>query len=415
MEKTTKIGYREVLGQKEYAKKLAANTINRLGDSIDVIAFQWLVYHITGSAAWSALIVAFNMLPSMLLEPFAGALVEGRKKKNILVITDCIRGAVTVSLAILYLLGQVRPWMLVVFTLTNSTVEAFSSPAGTALLPKILDEKYYEYGTSLNSVISNVMQLLGYGVAGMIIGGFGVWSAILIDAASFFGSALFQSAMKVDEGEVHQGRFSFEEYKQTFLAGLVYLKNTPVVRNFCIISCLLNAILVPFNSLVTPFVYEVLDGGSELISAISMSASIGMMAGAFLFPKFSDRFSVRFNVVVSGIMIGAANILYCTGGLFQEKRMAVYLVVMVLGIAMGMGASITCALLQVQLMKTVEQEYLARAAAIFNAGAAAASPLASVITSAAATRFGVSQIFIVSGALCVVSFLYISIRKVRLE
>ena len=47
MEKTTKIGYREVLGQKEYAKKLAANTINRLGDSIDVIAFQWLVYHIT--------------------------------------------------------------------------------------------------------------------------------------------------------------------------------------------------------------------------------------------------------------------------------------------------------------------------------------------------------------------------------
>ena len=161
MEKTTKTGYREVLGQKEYAKKLAANTINRLGDSIDVIAFQWLVYHITGSAAWSALIVAFNMLPSMLLEPFAGALVEGRKKKNILVITDCIRGAVTVSLAILYLLGQVRPWMLVVFTLTNSTVEAFSSPAGTALLPKILDEKYYEYGTSLNSVISNVIQLLG--------------------------------------------------------------------------------------------------------------------------------------------------------------------------------------------------------------------------------------------------------------
>ena len=146
----------------------------------------------------------------MLLEPFAGALVEGRKKKNILVITDCIRGTVTVSLAILYLLGQVRPWMLVVFTLTNSTVEAFSSPAGTALLPKILDEKYYEYGTSLNSVISNVMQLLGYGVAGMIIGGFGVWSAIMIDAASFFGSALFQSAMKVDEGEVRQGRFSFE-------------------------------------------------------------------------------------------------------------------------------------------------------------------------------------------------------------
>lgn len=412
MEKT---GYREVLGQKEYVKKLAANTINRLGDSIDVIAFQWLVYHITGSAAWSALIVAFNMLPGMLLEPFAGALVEGRRKKNILIVTDCIRGVVTVSLAVLYLAGQVRPWMLILFTLTNSTVEAFSSPAGTALLPKILDEKYYEYGTSLSSVISNVMQLIGYGVAGIIIGEFGVWSAILIDAASFFGSALIQSAMNVEEGEIRQGRFSFEEYKATFLAGLAYVKNAPVVRNFCIMTCMLNALMIPFNSLVTPLVYEVLGGGSELISAISMSLSIGMVAGALLFPKFAERFSVRANVVVSGIVMGVANMLYCTGTLFQEKRVAIYLFVILLGIVFGMAVSIICALLNVQLVKSVEQEYLARAASIYNAGAVAASPIASVITSAAATRFSVSEIFIVSGVICVVSFLYIGIRKVRLE
>ena len=89
-----KIGYKDVFSQKEYCKLIVANLISRFGDSIDAIAFTWLIYQVTGSAAWSAIIFAVNQLPSVIVQPFAGALVENMNKKKLMVITDLIRAVV---------------------------------------------------------------------------------------------------------------------------------------------------------------------------------------------------------------------------------------------------------------------------------------------------------------------------------
>ena len=43
MSEEKKIGYRDIFRQKEYMKLLVAGLINVFGDSIDAIAFTWLV------------------------------------------------------------------------------------------------------------------------------------------------------------------------------------------------------------------------------------------------------------------------------------------------------------------------------------------------------------------------------------
>ncbi len=80
-EEMPKTGYRELASQRDYLKVTVANMINRFGDSVDSIAFTWLVYAITGNAAWSAVIFGANQLPTILLMPFAGVLVERWNKK----------------------------------------------------------------------------------------------------------------------------------------------------------------------------------------------------------------------------------------------------------------------------------------------------------------------------------------------
>ena len=88
--KETGIGYRDIFRQKEYCKVIAASLINRFGDSIDAVAYTWVIYEITGNAAWSAIIFGLNNLPSVLVAAFAGAWVEGRKKKNVMIATDLL-------------------------------------------------------------------------------------------------------------------------------------------------------------------------------------------------------------------------------------------------------------------------------------------------------------------------------------
>ena len=137
-----KVKYRDILKLKEYRKLIASSIVNRFGDSVDAIAFTWLVYMVTGSASWSAVIYALNQLPTVLLQPFAGALVERMNKKKIMVAADFIRGFIIVAVACLYKTnGSVSPWVLAAMTLMISSVEAFGMPAGSAFVPLILEKR----------------------------------------------------------------------------------------------------------------------------------------------------------------------------------------------------------------------------------------------------------------------------------
>ena len=187
--KETGIGYRDIFRQKEYCKVIAASLINRFGDSIDAVAYTWVIYEITGNAAWSAIIFGLNNLPSVLVAAFAGAWIEGRKKKNVMIATDLLRAICVAFVASAYLMGFLEVWMLVITTLTISTAEAFRGPANTALTPLVLDREYYEYGMSLQSTLSSAVQLIGIAAAGGIVALIGTAGAIYIDVATFILSA----------------------------------------------------------------------------------------------------------------------------------------------------------------------------------------------------------------------------------
>lgn len=413
---TETIGYRDVFHQREYLKIIIASLINRFGDSVDAIAFTWLVYAITGSAAWSAIVAAVNQLPSVFLQPFAGALVEGMKKKRLMVITDVIRGSLTAGIALLYMTDSLSPWLLLGFTLINSSVEAFRLPAGMAVTPLALEEKYYEYGTSLHSALSSAVELIGLGAAGIIIGLFGIGAAIAIDGISFFGSACILSLLRIEEGNsLPKGSGQARAYFETLRGGLLYLKGQPVIRNFCLLAAFINLAFTPLNSLQMPLIQDVLGQGSGLLSAFSIVFTLGMGAGAFAFPFLGTRLHVRTQVVSFGLLTGAS--IYCIAlpGELGLPVAAIYGMTIANAFLIGFSTGFLSATLRVQFMKAVRQEYLARVSAIFNAGASAATPIGAFLVSGLTAVCPVADIIRLSGAFCCMVYLGLALLKAKLE
>ena len=109
-----------------------------------------------------------NRIPSIIITPLAGAWVEGRKKKTIMIVTDLIRAVCVAFVATSYLFGFLQAWMLLITTVTISTVAAFRGPASMALTPKVLEKEYYEYGISLSTTLSSMVELIGTAVAAAI-------------------------------------------------------------------------------------------------------------------------------------------------------------------------------------------------------------------------------------------------------
>ena len=300
-EKEKKIGYKDIFRQREYMKMILAALINRFGDSIDAIAAAWIVYEISGNAAWSAVIFGINYLPSVVITPLAGAWVEGKKKKTIMVITDLIRAFCVACVATLYLIGILQPWMLMITTLTISTAEAFRGPASTALLPKILDKEYFEYGLSLAGTLSKITEIIGTASAAAIIALIGSVGAIYIDMATFIMSAVIIMFVNSKEENLVARKFDKEAYFGDLKDGFSYVKKDKALKLMIILSVFLNGILVPLNSLEAPLANEILGTGAEALSIIGIFATVGMILGTITYPMLKKRLSGKAMWIGSGI------------------------------------------------------------------------------------------------------------------
>lgn len=120
--------YRLLWKNRNYRSLLLANVVNRFGDSIDAIAFTWLTYTFTQSAALSAIVFAANMLPTVIFQPLAAPIVDKLKKRKVMIYADLARGSCLAFFIALHQLDLLASWMFVVFTFVVNSIEAFRVP-----------------------------------------------------------------------------------------------------------------------------------------------------------------------------------------------------------------------------------------------------------------------------------------------
>lgn len=405
-----KIGYKDILKQKEFIKYITSNVVNRFGDSVDSVAFVWMIYLITQSAAWSAIIFGINRIPSVFLQPIAGAFVENMSKKRVMVITDIIRGLCVGLVAILYMTGFLNPYILIGITLVISSAEAFRNPASTAFLPKILEMKYYEYGMSLNSCLSTVIELVGVGIAGAIIAIGGISAAIFIDAITFFLSAVIIGIINSEE-KSSATEVDLKTSLVSLKEGFLYVKNNRIIMNFILITFLTNGLLVPFNCLQAPLISEIYQQGEIMLSTIGITFSVGMLIGSLLYPIVVQKMSNKILMVMGGMLFG----IYTIGLILIEPLKNIdavlYCAVSIMSIIAGVGIAMMISVLSISFVKNVKEEYMARAGAILSAVAVAAIPIVSFLVSVLVKITSVQMIFIGTGIISIGVFLAFTFNK----
>ncbi len=397
-----KIGYIDIFKQKEYMKTVFAGVINRFGDSIDSIAFVWLVYQVTQSAAWSAIIFGVNRIPTVFLMPLAGAAIERKSKKHIMVITDIVRGICVGFVATALITGFLNQWILLVSTFIISCAEAFRLPASTALIPKLLDKKHYEFGMPLNTSACSAAELIGLGAAGIIIAVFSVSTAIYIDMATFFVSAIIIFTLKVKEENGIKDKIKVKEYTDTLKEGFSYLIGKPVLRYFAIVFVLSNIILVPYNSLLAPLVSEVLKANEIMLSVLGITLTIGIIVGASVYPYVRNKLSIRALASVGSYSFGAFYFIAVLVGKCIDSAIIMYLIISVVSFASGLAMSLGNSFFNVEIIKHTEEKYLTRVSAIMGAASMAAIPVTSFIVSALAEIVSIAVLFIITGGLSVI-------------
>src|ERR671927_1988791 len=93
------------LGHRNYRLFFSGQSVSLIGTWITRVATSWLVYRLTGSALLLGVVGFCGQIPTLLLSPFAGVLVDRYDRHRILVITQVFSMLPSLALALIALPG----------------------------------------------------------------------------------------------------------------------------------------------------------------------------------------------------------------------------------------------------------------------------------------------------------------------
>lgn len=403
--------YKEVLKEKNFMQYMIANLISRFGDSVDAIAYSWIMYEVTGNASLIAFILAVNYIPTICFQPFLAVLVERMEKKKVVAFSLFGRGLIVLCTMFLYLNKTINSGYLIVATLLTSTLEAFSIPAGSALVPKLIPMEKISAAQGLSTSAGTLVELVGTGLAGTIIAVFGTYSALLIDVVTFGVSSLMIFFLPFKE-IVEKKKLTMKGYTSDLKGGFGYLKSSKILMGIIGIGMTLNMVNVPLNSFQSIYFADYLKLGAQALSVVGVTLLIGTLPGSIFAPKLGEKLGMRKSVVLSGILFCPFYLIAFLLPSFQLPVWAVYAMIIAGIFLLGLGLGAINVLFSTIFVQSIQGEYLARVSGITNALLTSMMPVMALVSSFLAIFLKVTVIFLIVGVgnLCI--YLFVAKSKV---
>ena len=293
---------------------------------------------------------------------------------------------------------------LLIFTLLISTVEAFRQPAGGAILPQIVPPEQYTEAVSYQSGLSSAAELVGTGLGAVLIGLIGNAGAMAVDVVTFLLSALLLSAMGLKETlPAEPERFSARKLFRELGDGVSMVKGNRAMVYLILLSIVLNGLLTPYNSLEAAMTREILHSGAGVLSVVGVTLSLGMIAGASLFPTLSRRVPVRALLLTGSALLGAMYLGTVAVGRWAATTLAVYLSIGALMLLVGFGVALLNNFASVLILQKCDRTYLSRLSGLMGSLSGASTPAVSLLVSILTGFISTELFFIGSGVFVLLS------------
>ena len=268
------------LRYRNYRLYFTGQSISLIGSWMTRIATSWLVYRLTGSALLLGLTGFAGQIPSFLLAPFAGVLVDRWNRQKLLVITQILALLQSLALAILTLTHRITVAEIIGLSIVQGLINAFDMPGRQAFAVQMVDDKA-DLGNAiaLNSSMINAGRLIGPALGGVIIAAVGEGYCFLIDSISYVAVIASLLMMRITVNPENVKRKS-EGMLVQLREGWSYVSQFTPVRNILILLAFVSLVGFPYTVLMPVFATHILHGGPATLGILMAATGVGALAGA---------------------------------------------------------------------------------------------------------------------------------------
>ena len=333
-----------VLDIPNFRKLLNSMAFSSFGDWLGLLAITALAQQLAGgdyataNFAIAGVFIA-RLLPSVVLGPIAGVIVDKFDRKRVMVIGDILRAILFISIP---LVGNY--FWLYTATVLIECVTLFWSPAKEATVPNLVPKNRLEsanqvslfaaYGTApIAAAMFSILSIFITGISAVLNLGdnSAVDLALYINALSFLFSAFTIINLEIPKEHLKKTE-STESIIGALLDGGKFVSSSKIVRG--LIVGLLGAFVAAgaVIGLARTFVGD-LSGGDAAYGVLFGAVFTGLAAGIALGPRVFSQFSRR---RLFGVALTSAGFLLVVLSLLQNLVLAIFIVVL-LGIFSGVS------------------------------------------------------------------------------
>ena len=341
---------KNTLFSKDFILVAAGQIISIFGNQILRYALPLYLLNQTGSAVLFGTIMAFSVIPMILLFPIGGIIADRANKRNIMVILD-FSTAILISLFYL-LLGKtdIVPLMAVTMMLLFGIQGAYQ-PAVKASVPTLVKTEQLMKANSVVDVINSVASMAGPVIGGLLFSVLGLTSILYVSIGCFFASAIMELFIHIPFKKMHATGNIFViglcDLKDSF--GFM-LKKQPVLWKVSLIFAasnllLTSLILIGMPVIITQHLGFATDAANRLYGYAQGILAAGAVFGGLLAGILSNRLSAKAS---PALLVGCAFCVLAAGFALQtlQSPMAAYLV-----LSTGSGLLLTLhTLFQIRMM-----------------------------------------------------------------
>ncbi len=280
----------------DFLRLWTAETVSQLGTQVSALAIPFVAIDLLGASTFEvALLGVVDFLPFLLIGLPAGVWVDRLRRRPVMIAGDLGRAVALATIPVAFALGALTIVQLYVVGFVVGVLTVFFDVAYQSYLPSVVARDQLQEGNAKLEISRAGAAVIGPGLAGVLIGVLRAPLAVIVDALSYAGSALFVFLIRRPEPppEVHredgQARAGM---RREMAEGLRYVLGHAYLKN--IAACTATANLFGNVAGAVLLVYAVRELGMTA-QAIGVAFSIGA-TGALLGALVSNRVSRRLGV-----------------------------------------------------------------------------------------------------------------------
>jgi len=262
--------------------------VSNVGNWMQTVGAQWLLVNQAHAAILVALVQVADTLPDALFELVGGVLADIFDRRRLLLLVQIGFGAVAIALALLTVLGQMTPALLLLFTFVLGSATVFTNPAYQSLVPDLVSTRELRAAAALGSIGINLARVIGPALAGLLIARLGVGAVFAVNALTY---VVFALAITIWKPPSRPRPALPEHFLPAIRAGFGYVRNAPIVRR---ILLRVGLFLIPASvlwSLLPLIATQRLHLGAAGYGLLLGALGAGAVAGALILPGLGRRLS----------------------------------------------------------------------------------------------------------------------------